>query len=149
MYYFTWSYNFSHKEFIKGLFLQKQTRHEKQNPKKKKKKFAIASASSKTAQNNCTFVVLSCIGSYISQRQYQIVRHVSAFGATQCSLITRAQGTWGGVELKAELLLRWEVVRLEAQIFDCYLGSWQMTQFFLQFFLLVFVFVELNSKLIF
>lgn len=78
----------------------------KNKTQKRKKKFAIASASSKTAQNNCTFVVLSCIGSYISQRQYQIVRHVSAFGATQCSLITRAQGTWGGVELKAELLLR-------------------------------------------
>ena len=87
-------------------FLTKQTRHEKQNPKKKKEKrkekIAIANASSKTAQNICTFVVISCIGSYISQRPHQIVRHVSALGATQPSLITRAQGTWVGVELKAE-----------------------------------------------
>ena len=122
------SYNFSQIKPIKCLFLQnKQDMKNKTQKRKKKKKerekIAIANASSKTAQNICTFVVISCIGSYISQRPHQIVRHVSALGATQPSLITRAQGTWGGVELKSRILCLGELVRLQAQIFDCYLGS--------------------------
>ena len=123
------------------LLQNKQNRKNKtQKRKKKREKIAIANASSKTAQNICTFVVISCIGSYISQRPHQIVRHVSALGATQCSLITHAQGTWGWCWTQSRILCLGELVRLQAQIFDCYLGSWQMTQFFLQF-LFLFLFL--------